>query len=249
MTSFDPLWDDETEENDRIAFKERWDFATKHSTEPPNETAHASDIILNALRAKHQSDTGRWLSSLAEEVSKPAALAESQDREQENATGALLDRMFTEFQKYASEFNQTVQGTDFIVNCLRPTFVYELPKDYSYNGDLEPGKISTFEGHLATRYWAMLLRGQYGKIEIFITPAINLLGFSAQKSKIAEIVPFMSIEAVWKDGNITWQIYGEELLPNAVAPLTKDLFGDLIKVASGSISESDVAAKMAKKGH
>jgi hypothetical protein len=250
MSSFNRRWYDAAEENNDKSFSERWDFTTEHSTEPPNEAASASDVILDVLRTKRQSETGRWLHSLIQQVTKPApetVAPKEQTRAQENATGVLLDKMFNEFQKYAASFNQTVQGTDFVINCHRPTYVYELANKYPYNGDIEPGKITTFEGHLATRYWAMLLRGQYGKIEIFITPAKNLLGFNAQNIKGAAIAPYMSIDAVWKDGSVIWQIYGEEMSLNAIAPLTKELFGDLLKVASGSMSEADIAAKQASK--
>ena len=59
-----------------------------------------------------------------------------------------------------------------------------------------------YEGHLVTRFWAMLLRGTAGAINVFIFPAEGLLGFSLHKIDETVYNPLLVIESSWERGRV-----------------------------------------------
>jgi len=225
-------------------FLDRWQTGSSHLQERKTiDASIASQEILAALRLRRGSETASWLSSLSQELSDVGGgVAGPNDPPTQSAMTDWLERMFDQFQSYADEFNQTAEGTDLIVNCAPPTYRYQLASDRSQSGDSTSGKITTLEGHLSTRYWAMLIRGRYEKIEIFVLPVETLLGFSASRLGEKDFPPLMEINAVWKDNQLSWQLCWQTLSYDNLQDLTRELFGDLVRVAGGTMSNAELFA-------
>lgn len=251
--SFNRYWktgeakgDDESKSG--TGFPDRWQLGSKHSSAQQGiDVSAASEEILSALRVKRGPETASWLTSLNQEigeVSRAASPAASGANQQKQvAMVNWLDQMFDLFQAYADEFNQTAQGTDLIVNCSRPSYVYQLSNDHSPSGESGLVKVTTFEGHLSTRFWAMLIRGRYEKIEVFILPAETLLGFSARRLGESDYPPLIEISAIWQGNQLSWRLCDHALSDESLAHLTKELFGDLIRVASGTMTNAELFAQ------
>lgn len=251
--SFNRYWktgeakgDDENKSG--TGFPDRWQLGRKHSSEQQDiDVSAASEEILSALRVKRGPETASWLTSLNQEIGElPRAaspVASGANQQKQVAMVNWLDQMFDLFQGYADEFNQTAQGTDLIVNCSRPSYVYQLSNDHSPSGESGLVKVTTFEGHLSTRFWAMLIRGRYEKIEVFILPAETLLGFSARRLGESDYPPLIEISAIWQNNQLSWRICDHALSYESLAHLTKELFGDLIRVASGTMTNAELFAQ------
>ena len=138
------------------------------SAPPPADTLPASQTILESLRKRRGAETAAWLNSLTAAKQTPApAMSGTQSTEvqHEHQLMQWLDKLFDQLELYASRFNRTAQGTDFIVTCTRP-HMNGQPKaqsDETVNINT-PEKI--YEGHLVTRFWAMFLRGAAGTINV-----------------------------------------------------------------------------------
>lgn len=88
----------------------------------------------------------------------------------------------------------------------------------------------------------MLLRGTAGAINVFIFPAEGLLGFSLHKIDETVYNPLLVIESSWKEDELIWHIDGTAVTRQQIPLLAKELFGDLIRVASGQMDETELFA-------
>lgn len=211
---------------------------------PPAPTA--SNAVLEALRPRRGYETAKWLSELKQEVATkaPAVSAEDQSRSLQNMMNAWIDTMFEHFEQFALDFNQSAMGTDLIVTVTKPTFNYRTARNETYHTE---SKITTFEGHLSTRFWALVVQGRYERIEVNIVPTDILLGFLSGSFTREEYPPFMEIEASWCNGQMCWQLDGQQVSSEILDTLTGELFGDLIRVASGTMTEEELFSQ-AKSG-
>jgi len=235
-----------TSRSPSTSYNKLWALGSEHATAPPPaDTLPASHNILEVLRKKRGTETAAWLNSLTHtnQTAAPAVLADTQSTEnqQEHQLIQWLDALFDQFEIYGTRFNRTAQGTDLLVACTRPEKngqVKEQPDQTAHQNSAE----KTYQGDLATRYWAMLLRGTTGTITVYIIPAEVLLGFSLHKIDESVYRPLLVIESCWKDNQLTWHIGGTCITPDQIPLLAKELFGDLIRVASGQMSESELFA-------
>lgn len=156
----------------------------------------------------------------------------------------MLDKIFDQFEIYASRLNQTAKGTDLIVSISRPSINGKKQEHSLYGEDDEQNKASEIicEGHLTTRFWAMLLRSTVAKVEVFVIPAEMLLAFSTHNLDESSYKPLLILESEWQDGQLIWHIAGAAISIDKAAILAKELFGDLVRVASGKMSESELFA-------
>ena len=255
--------------NTSSAFSNLWDIATNHSAPLPSTSElAASHSVLDSLKKRRGLETAQWLNRLAGQISldqqlpaenKPSSINGSglNQTNPSSITGAglpaqpsmqqavleWLEKMFDHFERYASRFNEKARGTDLIVNYSRP-----LGADKVNNQDLRdsngnaPSIDSVYEGHLSTRFWAMLFRGSLGKIEVFVIPAEVLLGFSTHQISESAYSPLLTIESDWQNGQLKWHIAQTVISIEQVPLLAKELFGDLVRVASGQMSESELFA-------
>lgn len=224
------------------SYNKLWAVGSEHTIpSPPAESLPASHFILESLRKKRGAETAEWLNSLTG-TNQTAAIAGSASaaptNEYEHQLLQWLDKLFDQFELYAARFNNTAQGTDLIITCTRAGQTNNHA-DETVNNNLAE-KI--YEGHLVTRFWAMLLRGTVEAISVFIFPAEVLLGFSLHKIDESPYSPLLVIESCWQDNQLAWHIGGTCITQNQIPLLAKELFGDLIRVASGKMSESELFA-------
>jgi hypothetical protein len=198
----------------------------------------ASQQIYRDLSTRRGQETGKWLKSLAGDA--PAA-AESWVQAQAAATDSFeearvwIDALFQEFGSLTYGFNDTVVGTDLLVNCEKAQVVETRDDDVWYHP-----VTKTIQGRLTTRFWCLFVRGSEEKISIYIFPAEMTIGFKAGHYTDEDSPPFLVAEHKSVDGRNSWNIQGEEASLATVPPLAKELFGDLIRMASGKMSESEL---------
>ena len=203
--------------------------------------------IFDALKSKRGQETGRWLRELsgaeqptANQVvesstgSAAAAWANTFDE-----TVVWVDAIFKEFADLAFEFNKTAIGSDLLVSYDNPQ-LFEKKSDAVWYKPV----TRTYQGRLTTRQWALIIRGLDTNISVLLLPASMLLAFSGGQITDAEYPPFMQVSR-GQDGS--WSIGGETVTIAAVPHLAKELLGDLIRLSSGMMNESELFAKSSDK--
>jgi hypothetical protein len=190
--------------------------------------------ILGSMRTKFSGEqTSRWLSNLddlPERLNPDGAKAIMQATPIE--VNALIDKIFNDLDRYTFEFNKNPVGSDLMVQCERPTTMHETAVGTHY-GD----KPLLAQGHICTRYFAMVLRVWQEKIMAYTMPAENVVAFSLGQGD--EFEPFLEIDPDYAPTGQVWKV-GEELITPASLPnLTKRLFSALIKVANGEHTYDD----------
>jgi len=171
---------------------------------------------------------------------KPALVATAtRAKPKMNETVEWVNRLFDEFARQASQFNATASGTEVTVTVHAPEFTYESP-DYAVP-DPEI-KISVFKGHIATMHWAMLVQGYNDRIDIYVIAADEILNFTLNDIRKSELSPFMTIESTLANSHRVWNVGGTTIAFETIPLLAKELLGDLIRIASGSMDESELFA-------
>ena len=197
----------------------------------------STKAIFDNLKVRRGQETGRWLRDMAAQQpteqqiaaasAAPAATAGSFD-----ATVALIDTLFKEFGDLTFEFNKSAIGTDLLITMERPILSEKKTTEVWYRP-----VARTYQGRLITRKWALIVRGQEKKISIRMLPAGMLLAYTGGQVTDDEYPPFMEISH--EDGD-DWRIAGE-VFPGASIPhLAKEILGDLIRLSSGHMSESEL---------
>jgi hypothetical protein len=174
------------------------------------------------------------------------AVAAAPIREQplsENAQVNWIERIFDEFVRCADEFNKTNTDQSLFVNVYRPEYKYESS---TYDTYVPNAKISVFKGHISTNKWGMLVQGHGTTIEIFVVPAENLLRLTLNDLRDTGFPPLMVITAVLVNGQPEWHIEEEVVSFHKLPLLGKELFGDLIRIASGKMNDSELFADYSK---
>jgi hypothetical protein len=125
-----------------------------------------------------------------------------------------------------------------VVSCTRPI------KRTNDTGGLYSEAANdclTYAGHIATQLWALVVRGCATKVEIFIIPAELLIAFSINSTDESGYEPLVVIESAWRDKEVIWHVQNNIITADQIPSLAKELFGDLIKVASGQVTESELS--------
>jgi hypothetical protein len=198
--------------------------------------------ILAALRSRRGQETGKWLNNLASErtETKEQKAAVVSNVSSFDATIALMNALFKELGELTYEFNKTAVGSDLLISFDRPTLTEKKSDDVWYR---PVTKIS--QGRLTTRQWALIVRGLDKKISIVLLPSAMVLAFTAGQGGEEEHAPFMEISHS-ADGT-HWTIGGEVFHESTMPHLAKELFGDLVRVSSGVMSESELFSRNADK--
>src|SRR5271156_693906 len=128
--------------------------------------------ILASIKKQYSGEqTSRWLANLND---LPASLNPDQSLPLEEAklpVHLLADKIFVDFQRYAFEFNKNPVGTDLMVQCAPPTALSGSAFVLHYGGE---APIS--QGHISTRFFAMVLQLYEQQIRAFVIPADQLVG-------------------------------------------------------------------------
>lgn len=195
-----------------------------------------SKEIFNALRAKRGQETGRWLNGLVPaNVEKPvevqAAAATAFDD-----VNKWIDLLCEQFVELSYEFNKKAVGTNLYVSYEKPKLFEKRDEDVWYKP-----VDKTYKCRLTTRDWALIVRGHDSKIAVFVVPSSMVMAFDNDSVGEDEMPHLMEIERTAASGGaITWKIGGEATNLSAISPLAKELFGDLIRVSSGVMTEAEL---------
>jgi hypothetical protein len=195
-----------------------------------------SKEIFNALKAKRGQETGRWLNGLVpSNVEKPievqAAAATAFDD-----VNKWIDLLCEQFVELSYEFNKKAVGTNLYVSCEKPKLFEKRDEDLWYRP-----VDKTYKCRLTTRDWALIVRGHDSKIAIFVVPSSMVMAFDNESIGEDEMPHLMEIErTAASSGTINWLIGGEATNLGSISPLAKELFGDLIRVSSGVMTEAEL---------
>jgi hypothetical protein len=160
-----------------------------------------------------------------------------------SASGAMLNwvnKLFAEFAVQAAAFNSSAQGTHLVVTVHAPEIEWQEAKLDEYTPEK---KVSGFRGYLATLQWGMLIQGSASQIDVFIVPSEEILTFELHGLKQSGFTPFMTIDTSEIDTKGTWHIGGSAITFDTITLLAQELLGDLVRVATGSMNESELFAQ------
>jgi hypothetical protein len=154
----------------------------------------------------------------------------------EKSAQEWLDALFSEFELFADQFNASALGTNLHVVIMRPkkTFRTVDRRDPSS----ERYEFTCYQGHLTTHTWALLARSYFDTLQIFIVPQEKVLGL--ELNSIGTIPPFMELKSAVNGDQVAWALNGKVLALEMISPIARELFGDLVRVASGSMHESEL---------
>jgi hypothetical protein len=211
-----------------------------HELQPDYAVSDASKVILDALKSRRGQETGRWLKALVPEsevVGAPQAVqaAPTTSASVYDEMTEWIDALFKQFTELVFEFNKQAVGTDLMISYERAK-LYEKKSDEVWYKPV----TKTYQGRLTTRQWALVVRGRDAKISIYLFPAEMVLAFNADQVSDEEQAPFMEVVRGEVNGVDTWTIGGERAPLEAIPHLAKELMGDLIRVSTGAMSETEL---------
>lgn len=242
-------------------FSKKWDAVSNHELATTTvDRFEASQVVLETLKTKRRTETAQWLSGLEKQIeshatsssvsqnnlpslsANPPGTGFSQTSTDSTMIGQAvqwLDKMFVQFELYASQFNLTHRGTNLVVSCTRP-----IKRTNDTGGLYSEGNDDclSYAGHIATQFWALVVRGCTTKVEVFIIPAELLIAFSVSTTNESGHEPLIILEPSWREKEIIWHVQNNIVTADQIPALSKELFGDLIKVASGQMTEAEVIA-------
>lgn len=167
---------------------------------------------------------------------EPSATAD-----QENPTVAGVEKLFAEFQRQAAEYNASADS-QLMLTVNHPKFTFETPSFENPNS-----KISIFKGHVVAQHWAMLVQGYQERIDVYVIAADEILNFTLNDIRKSGVSPFMSVESSMVGDRRVWTIAGTPISLETIPFLSKELLGDLIRVATGTMDESELFTDLKTK--
>jgi len=207
------------------SFNEFGHDSAPHFAYTPSETA------LTELRRTHGCDTSRWLRSLVDQaIERGGSSHEDHHRIEENDLQLMIKwigRLFDEFELYTVEFNRDTAGTDLIISTSQPNL-----ENTSVEND-------NFGAHLSTRFWTVAFAATSDIVHIYMIPAEHILAFTSNRLD-ERYRPFITIQANRQFNQYCWMIGNQAISWEMLPDLARELFGDLVNLASGRIDESDL---------
>ncbi len=199
-----------------------------------------SKQVYSDLQKRRGQETGRWLKELSTETPHDKAAEEWQQAQTKAADNfesvrIWMDALFQEFGSLTYGFNENAVGTDLFVSTERPQ-VLETRDDSVWYRPVS----KSYQGRLTTRFWSLALRGDEKRIAVYLFPNEMTLGFKTGDYADNELPPFLVAEPAQIGGRNTWKIQGEEAAVSMMGPIAKEFFGDLIRVASGKMEQSEI---------
>jgi hypothetical protein len=238
-------------------FRDQWDSMKPHGYLSAQEEIdlRESQTVLDNLQPRRGRETVDWLNEISDEIMQvspelgtreisPSLLPTPEEAApKSNELVRWVEAMFDQFEEMSADFNETAVGTKLTVAAQRPVFHYE---EGSYGVYTEENVIAVFKGHLATRTWGMLIQGHQDTIDVYIVPSDRLLKFTLGDIKNAGFKPFMTIQSVNTAEGLQWRIDGCKLRFEMLPMLCKELLGDLVRVASGTMNEGELFSRHPK---
>ncbi len=190
----------------------------------------ASETLLNIKNRGDHSETGSWLSSLVTDALEIAAHGDAEQPVTDEDVHIMVRwvaEIFNEFELYKIDFNKKAAGTDLIV-AASPLNLENLS-----------ASNHKFEGHLSTRYWSLAFDASTRKLDVYLIPAELVLAFTTNRIDETEYKPFITFTPRRNSDEYYWSVDQQLITFDMLPKLAKELFGDLIKVASGNVSEEE----------
>ncbi|MBS1956331.1 MAG: hypothetical protein JST89_19245 [Cyanobacteria bacterium SZAS-4] len=190
----------------------------------------ASETLFHIKQRGDDSETGNWLSSLVNDALEIAAHGDAEEPVNDEDVDLMVRwvaQIFNEFELYKIEFNKKASGSDLIVNASALNL-----------GNLSPSN-DRFEGHLSTRFWSLAFDASTRKLDVYLIPADLVLAFTTNRIDETEYTPFITFTPRRQMGEYFWSVNQQRITFDMLPKLAKELFGDLIKVASGNVTEEE----------
>lgn len=199
-----------------------------------------SQEVYTDLQKRRGQETGRWLKELATEIphdkaAEPWEQAQSTASDNFESVRIWMDALFQEFAGLTYGFNENAVGGDLFVSTERPQ-VFETRDDTLWYKPVN----KNYQGRLSTRFWSLAVKGDEKRIAFYLFPNEMTLQFKNGDFTDLEFPPILTAEPAKLNGRSTWTIQGEEAAISVMGPLAKELFGDLIRVASGKMEQSEL---------
>ncbi|HEY9678510.1 MAG TPA: hypothetical protein V6C76_10905 [Drouetiella sp.] len=191
----------------------------------------SAETIYHSLnRGGDDTDTGRWLTSLVSDALEIAAHGDAEQAVSEDDINTMVRwvaQIFNEFELYKIEFNSKAVGSDLTLSSS------------ALNLDALSSTNDHFEGHLSTRFWSLAFDASTRKLDVYLIPAELLLAFTTNRIKDTEYKPFITFLPRRHSDQYYWSVENRQITFDMLPQLAKELFGDLIRVASGNVTENE----------
>lgn len=191
-----------------------------------------SKRILNSIKPFSGEQTSKWLAALSTDAVKDSVVIKNDSdptQEPPRSMAAWVDGLFDHFQRYAYDFSGMCNEPELQVNCTRPAL--QEPKG--------PGPDTSVIslGYLSTHQWALVVRGEFFRIQVYIVPVGVLMGFKARHEEFPLYMEMIAAQAA--RNKINWMLDGQPVSMDQSSAIAKRLFAHLIMVARGEASDTD----------
>ncbi|MBS1954691.1 MAG: hypothetical protein JST89_10920 [Cyanobacteria bacterium SZAS-4] len=191
-----------------------------------------SKRILNSIKPFSGEQTSKWLAALSTDAVKDSVVIKNDsdpNQEPPRSMAAWVDGLFDHFQRYAYDFSGMCNEPELQVSCTRPTL--QEPKG--------PGPDTSVIslGYLSTHQWALVVRGEFFRIQVYVVPVGVLMGFKARHEEFPLYMEMTAAQAA--RNKINWMLDGQPVSMDQASAIAKRLFAHLIMVARGEASDSD----------
>lgn len=191
-----------------------------------------SKRILNSIKPFSGEHTSKWLAALSTDTVKDSVVISGgaeNAQEPPRSMAAWVDNLFDHFQRYAFDFSRMCTDSDLQVNCTRPTV------QDSKGGTSDTSIVST--GYLSTTQWALVVRGEFFRIQVYVLPVGMLMGFRARHEEFPLYMEMLATQAA--RNKIKWALDGQPVSMDQAPSIAKKLFAHLVMVARGEAKETD----------
>ncbi|MGH9548161.1 MAG: hypothetical protein ACRD3W_02255, partial [Terriglobales bacterium] len=183
--------------------------------------------------------TGKWVVDLkaggAGAVSVPQRYNESTADEFPDDMRNWVDKMFDDFERYMFEYNKTVPHADLRINSERPTFIKSQLASTRYTSGHQA--TTFFQGHLYTRYWALLIKGEETEVKAYVMPVDFLIGFETRQDEFKSYFEMRAAQN--KKDRLVWHIDAVPISFEGIPSISKALFSALVKATKGELKDSE----------
>ncbi len=196
-----------------------------------------SKRILNSIKPFSGEQTSKWLAALSTDAVKDAVvIKDDADPTQEppRSMAAWVDGLFDHFQRYAYDFSGMCSDPELQVNCTRPAL--QEPKGPATPGGAPDTSVVSL-GYLSTYQWALVVRGEFFRIQIYIVPVGVLMGFKARHEEFPLYMEMIAAQTA--RNKINWTLDGKPVSMDQASAIAKRLFAHLVMVARGEASDKD----------
>ena len=159
----------------------------------------------------------------------------------ENQTVEGVQMLFSEFQNQANQYNSVVEEIDLQLMVQAPELISD-GQDESGQIFESVRKTGVFKGHVVLQHWAMLVQGYEQSIDVYFIAADEILNFTLNNIRESGLEPFLKIASSDVNGRRIWKIDGITIHMGTIPLLCQELLGDLIRIATGTMSEGELFA-------